>query len=79
MDPVLLVVVAGTVVLLACGGYLFWLLRRQRRAWEEEFHHFRCPGCRRRLRFRARQVGHKGKCSHCGHDVIFPSVAESID
>jgi LPXTG-motif cell wall-anchored protein len=75
-----LVVLAVAAVLLA-GGLAFWLMRRkeQHQAGETAVHHFRCPSCQRRLRFLARQVGHKGKCSHCGALVTFPPVAQSVD
>jgi hypothetical protein len=79
MEQTALILVAGAIIALAGGGYLFLRLKDRRRAAEEAFHHFRCPGCRRRLRFHARQVGHKGKCSHCGHDVIFPPVSQAVD
>jgi hypothetical protein len=79
MEPMALVLVAGAIIALAGGGYLFMRLKDRRRAEEAAFHHFRRPGCRRRLRFHARQVGHQGKCSHCGHDVIFPLVSQSVD
>jgi DNA-directed RNA polymerase subunit RPC12/RpoP len=75
-----LVVLAVAVVLLA-GGLAFWLLRRkgQHQATDTTVHHFRCTKCKRRLRFQARQVGHKGKCSHCGSLVIFPPVSQAVD
>jgi predicted RNA-binding Zn-ribbon protein involved in translation (DUF1610 family) len=71
------VVIAG-VVGLAVSGYRF-AMKKARIAKAEEILHFRCPGCKRRLRFRARQAGNKGKCSHCGHDIVFPHPSQSID
>jgi hypothetical protein len=72
-----------TAVILACLGavalaVLGAFLLRRRKA-EAPFHHFRCPGCRRRLRYRTKQVGHAGSCSHCGRNLTFPPVSESID
>lgn len=49
------------------------------KAREEAYCHFRCPNCRRRLRYHARQAGHAGSCSHCGHALTFPPASESID
>jgi len=68
-----------TDVLLVLGGVavvavVAWVYLRGRTPTEEPFYHFRCPGCRRRLRYRARQVGHKGECSHCGRGLTFPPV-----
>jgi hypothetical protein len=71
MDTQTVVLIAGAVVVLV-GGYLLWA--RLRAAPEEPVHHFRCPGCHRRLRYRARQVGHRGVCSHCGQHLFFPPV-----
>ncbi len=76
---IVLIVVAVAVLVLASGSYLFIRRRNLRHATAEAFLHFRCPGCQRRLRFRARQAGHSGQCSHCGHDVIFPRAGQSID
>jgi hypothetical protein len=75
-DPMILIVVLVVVVAAAVGGFLFW---RGRAPKDEGFYHFRCPSCRRRLRYQARQVGHKGKCSNCGKDVTFPHTSQSID
>lgn len=75
MNPIVLVALI-VVVGAAVGGYLF--LKRPQ-GDPQAFHHFRCPACRRRLRFQQRQVGHQGQCSNCGKPVIFPPVSQSID
>jgi hypothetical protein len=66
---------------LAGAGAAYWLARRRGRQRDAraEYHHFRCPSCRRRLRFQSRQVGHRGKCSNCGAAVTFPPVSQSVD
>jgi hypothetical protein len=80
-DATTLAVLAVAAFALAGGGLAYWLLRRGGRLREARaaFHHFRCPKCRRRLRFQSRQVGHKGECSHCGNPVTFPPVSQSVD
>ena len=76
MDTSVVVVSLVVVLVLAVGGYLF-LHRRPRE--DDSFYHFRCARCKRRLRYLARQVGHKGKCSNCGGDVLFPPVSQSVE
>jgi hypothetical protein len=67
--------ILGAIAILGVGGYL---LVRMQAPKEVRFDHFLCPGCKHRLRYEARQVGHKGKCSHCGHLLSFPPTSESI-
>jgi transcription initiation factor IIE alpha subunit len=75
MTPtVIILIVVGAVI--AWGGYRFLLSRPPK---EEEYYHFACPSCRRRLRFRERQSGHKGQCPQCGNGLTFPPISQSID
>jgi hypothetical protein len=74
MDPIVGVLI-GVAVVGVVGGF-YWF--RGRRPKEEPVFHFRCPGCKRRLRYRARQVGHRGECSHCRQAITFPPVSQSI-
>ena len=76
MDTTVIVIVLAVVAAVAFGVFV-WL--RGRPPKEEPFYHFRCTHCRRRLRYQERQVGHKGKCSNCGKDVLFPHSSQSID
>ena len=69
--------IGGALLLVA--GIVIYLLIRARKPKEEQFHHFRCPGCKRRIRYRTRQVGHKGSCSNCGRDLVFPPVSLSVE
>jgi DNA-directed RNA polymerase subunit RPC12/RpoP len=80
-DATTLVLLTGVAAVLAGGGLAYWLVRRSARRQEAAavFYHFRCPNCKRRLRFQSRQVGRKGACSHCGHPVTFPAVSQSVD
>jgi hypothetical protein len=59
------------------SGYVWWI--KHRPPPEEPVFHFRCPGCRRRLRYKAKQVGHKGQCSQCKAVLTFPPVASSVE
>ncbi|HEY7313965.1 MAG TPA: hypothetical protein VH643_31740 [Gemmataceae bacterium] len=77
MDPIVLIILIVAVVLVLGVGVILFL--RSRTQPDEGFAHFRCPKCRRRLRYQARQVGHKGKCSNCGGDVLFPPISQSIE
>jgi hypothetical protein len=76
MDSTVVVIIVIAVLAVGIGG---WMFMRGRRPKEEPYYHFRCGKCKRRLRYQARQVGHKGKCSNCNADVMFPPVSQSID
>ena len=76
MDTLLIVLGTALAVGLAAGVFVFV---RWRRAGEEPYYHFRCTGCRRRLRYRARQAGHAGQCNNCGSQVTFPPTGQSLD
>jgi transcription initiation factor IIE alpha subunit len=76
MDITLILVALGVLAALAVGVFLY--LRGQGEK-EELTYHFRCPKCHRRLRYQARQAGHKGQCSNCGNEVTFPHSSQSID
>ncbi len=79
MDPTILLAIVATATAVSGGAYLFACARGRGRARDGAVYHFRCPGCGRRLRYQSRQVGRKGKCSHCGKEITFPTVALSID
>lgn len=76
MNATLILLVLGGGAALAIGAYLFM---RSRRPEEHQYRHFLCPGCHHRLRYEARQAGHRGECSGCGHVLTFPPVSQSID
>jgi len=77
MNPMIWLLVALVLVALGIGAYRFVRARIGQR--EEPFLHFRCPGCKRRIRFRAKQAGHSGQCSHCGNKLTFPSASAATD
>jgi hypothetical protein len=76
MGTTVIVITGGAAVLVA-GAFVAWT--RLRGTPEEPTYHFRCPGCKRRLRYRARQVGHKGACSNCNRTLVFPPVSQAVE
>ncbi len=56
----------------AVYGYRFF--RSRAAAADDPIMHFNCPGCKRRLGYRARQAGHKGMCPRCRINLIFPVI-----
>jgi hypothetical protein len=63
------VLIIGIPIAIAVAVFLFW---RSRPPKAEEILYFRCPGCKRRLKYRPRQIGHKGMCSNCKDQFTFP-------
>jgi hypothetical protein len=68
----ILLVVIPVLLLAAGGGFVYWWRMRGER--QEEVYHFRCPACKRKLRYVARQVGHRGMCGNCKQPLTFPPV-----
>jgi DNA-directed RNA polymerase subunit RPC12/RpoP len=68
--------VFGVIVALGVGGFF---IIRSRSKVDDSFYHFRCGKCKRRIRYQERQVGHKGRCSNCGSDVLFPPLSQAVD
>jgi hypothetical protein len=66
-----IVVILGVVG--TSGIFLYRIRRNSKR--EEPVYHFNCPGCRRRLKFFARQAGHRGMCANCKTNLEFPVPA----
>ncbi|HMC90103.1 MAG TPA: LPXTG cell wall anchor domain-containing protein [Gemmataceae bacterium] len=65
------ILIIGIPLLVGIGVFLFL---RNRQPREQELLYFRCPGCKRRLRYFPRQVGHKGMCSNCKEPFVFPTA-----
>lgn len=63
------VLLVGVPVMGVVGAFLFL---RGRQPKEEIFQYMRCPGCKRKLKYHARQAGHKGACSNCKETFVFP-------
>jgi hypothetical protein len=72
MDPFTIILVSVIAVLCGIGGVIVVLRRRPKK--EEPVFHFNCPKCRRRLRYRAGQIGHAGQCPQCKSALTFPAV-----
>ena len=68
----ILLLVAGAAVVAAVG----YLVARARSPKEEPVFNFKCPNCHRKLRFRARQSGHRGACPQCKQALVFPPVGK---
>ncbi len=68
-------IILGIAVLLVAAGAFYFV--RLRKSAGEAVYHFRCPGCKRRLRYHARQVGHRGMCAHCREPLTFPAVSRT--
>ncbi len=66
-----------TFVVMAALAYGCALWARSQARPRDPYHHFQCPSCRRRLRYRLRQVGHRGQCCNCRQPLIFPPLARS--
>jgi hypothetical protein len=70
-----LILIVVAVVVVAAGVGVF-LVMRSRAPKEEPLQHFKCPNCRRKLRYRPSQAGHKGMCPLCKQHIVFPAVAQ---
>jgi hypothetical protein len=69
MSQTLIYALAALVAFAAIGVFLFlW----NRPPAEEEYFHFNCPGCKRRLRYKPQQAGRKGACPRCKESFMFP-------
>jgi hypothetical protein len=69
MDPTLIVVAVGGA--LAVAAVAFLMLRRKGPKEDKQFH-YNCPHCKRRLRYRASQVGRRATCPLCRKEITFP-------
>ena len=62
------------VPLLAVVSVGAFLILRLRVPKDRAAHYFRCSGCGSKLRYYARQVGHRGMCIRCKERFMFPPV-----
>jgi DNA-directed RNA polymerase subunit RPC12/RpoP len=75
MDTTLWIVIGAVVLLLAVGGFLL-VRARSNRPKGDEYLHYTCPKCKKRLRYRLRQAGNSGACPRCDFRFIFPKDGE---
>ena len=68
MTTVILVSIPVLLVLIGIG----WLAMGQRRAGRASFLHFRCPGCKQRLRYQAKKAGRAMICPQCYRHAKLP-------
>ncbi len=68
-----------TLILVVLVGSTAGVLAfRSHRPKDGATHFLRCPGCGLKLRYVARQAGHRGMCRNCNEHFVFPSVAPTI-
>jgi hypothetical protein len=67
----LLVIVILIASIVGVGAFLFL---RSRKPAEGVTLYLRCPSCRSKMRYSARQVGHQGMCTSRKHRFTFPAV-----
>lgn len=71
MDLTTIIITLLVIGMIAGGA--FWYLRSQP-GKEEPSYYFKCPGCKQKLKYRARQAGHEGMCPRCSQRLTFPKV-----
>jgi hypothetical protein len=69
-------VIVIAVIVLVGGAAVVFVAARARRPKEEPVQHFKCPSCRRKLRYRSNQAGHKGMCPLCKQHLTFPAIPD---
>jgi hypothetical protein len=74
MDISLIVILSVAGALVVAGIIMFIRSRKAAAARNEPYYHFVCTGCRRKLRYRARQAGHSGMCPRCSRPCTFPAI-----
>jgi hypothetical protein len=64
----------AVVILALAGGAAAWFyIVRSRAPKEEPVYYYKCE-CKRKLRYFARQVNHKGICPLCRRQFTFPPI-----
>jgi DNA-directed RNA polymerase subunit RPC12/RpoP len=74
-DLTIPLIMVGVFVVLS-GVFAF--LRLRPKAKPVETYYFFCPGCKRKFRYRADQVGHRAKCPQCDREWVFPPGKPSL-
>jgi DNA-directed RNA polymerase subunit RPC12/RpoP len=69
MGAIIPLVILGIVLV---AGAAFVVIRIRSRPKETVFLYFKCNRCKRRLKYKESQAGHKGKCPQCSNTLTFP-------
>jgi hypothetical protein len=69
------ITLASVLVLLLVANIAVAMRGRLKQAKEEIYFHYNCPKCRRRLRYRERQIGSLARCPLCERPIVFPKPA----
>ena len=72
MSVIPVILLSIVAILICANAFVYW--RRRPAKVQEPIYHFQCPGCRRKLRYRARQVGNQGMCPRCRQRWVFPPI-----
>jgi DNA-directed RNA polymerase subunit RPC12/RpoP len=68
--------VAWLLILAVAGmsvAHIVLFVRRLRRRQKGDLaYRVKCPQCRRKLRYRTRQIGRSGMCPRCKQRILFP-------
>jgi hypothetical protein len=73
MGEFMLFGIVATAVALTLGGY-WWLVRRAQPP--ALLHHFHCPGCRQRFRYREGSLPDQAWCPHCMRRLRLPATSQ---
>jgi uncharacterized CHY-type Zn-finger protein len=76
--------IVGIVALCILMIVVFWpqiqrFARSRQKVADVEYRVFRCPPCRRKLRYRATMIGTQGMCPTCKELFTFPEGEEATD
>jgi hypothetical protein len=72
----MLLFIVGIPCIFAIIGFIYYRWT-ERAIVEEKPLYFICPGCRHKLRYQARQAGHRGMCGNCRTELKFPMRTKS--
>jgi hypothetical protein len=76
MSPVIPVILIGVFCVLLAVHLTLGVRARLTPREEEGLHHYHCPRCGRKLRYRDRQIGQASLCPMCRRPLIFPRPLE---
>jgi hypothetical protein len=71
MEPIVVILL---IALAGAAGIGVYVYVRSRPTPEEPVYYYQCLNCKRRLRYRRRQAGHRGACPRCRSSFSFPEI-----